>query len=45
MRWREWPQPLLPKTKPASVAGRPDIYPSHCIVYGEIEQVYESSSA
>ena len=45
MSFRKTPQPLLPKTKPPVQRGAPDIYPSHPIASGEIQQGYESLGA
>lgn len=45
MSYRKTPQPLLPKTKPPVQRGAPDIYPSHPIASGEIQQGYERLGA
>ncbi len=45
MSYRKTPQPLLPKTKPPVQQSAPDIYPSHPIASGEIQQGYASLAA
>ena len=45
MRWRDSPQPLLPKRKPTPPAGEPDIYPSHRIASGAIQSGYAALAA